>query len=65
MLSIMPILLSSLRSVTRVKGTERVIEELGQLIITQEEEIKKLKQKIKLIEQYIEVYEDYIKKGEY
>jgi hypothetical protein len=38
-----------------------IISELVELVITQEKEIKKLKNKITQIKQYIEVYEDYIK----
>lgn len=40
---------------------EEIIEELVSLVLMQEEEIKKLKNKITRINQYIEVYEDYIK----
>lgn len=43
--------------------TERdeVIEELVELILMQDKEIKKLKRRITQIKQYIEVYEEYIK----
>lgn len=40
---------------------EEIVEELVTIILMQEEEINKLKQKIERINQYIEVYEDYIK----
>lgn len=40
---------------------DEIITELVELILMQEKEIKKLKNKVKQIKQYIEVYEDYIK----
>lgn len=38
-----------------------IIEELISLIMMQENEINRLKEKIERAKQYIEVYEDYIK----
>lgn len=38
-----------------------IISELVELVLMQEKEIEKLKNKITQIKQYIEVYEDYIK----
>jgi hypothetical protein len=40
---------------------DEIIVELTSLVIMQEKEITKLKEKIQQIKQYIEVYEDYIK----
>jgi hypothetical protein len=40
---------------------DEIISELVELVLTQEKEIEKLKNKITQIRQYIEVYEDYIK----
>ncbi len=40
---------------------DEIITELVELILMQEKEIKKLKNKVQQIKQYIEVYEDYIK----
>jgi hypothetical protein len=40
---------------------DEIISELVELVLTQEKEIAKLKDKITQIKQYIEVYEDYIK----
>ena len=40
---------------------DEIITELVELILMQEKEIKKLKNKVAQIKQYIEVYEDYIK----
>lgn len=40
---------------------ETVIEELVEVILMQDREIKKLKKRIRQIKQYIEVYEEYIK----
>lgn len=40
---------------------EEIIEELVSLVLMQEEEIKRLKNKISRINQYIETYEEYIK----
>lgn len=38
-----------------------IITELVELVLMQEKEIEKLKNKICQVKQYIEVYEDYIK----
>lgn len=43
--------------------TEEIIEELVEVILMQEREIKKLKNKINRIKQYLEVYEEYIEGG--
>lgn len=43
---------------------DEIITELVELVLMQEKEIKKLKNKIAQIKQYIDVYEDYIKRGE-
>ena len=40
---------------------DEIITELVELVLTQEKEIKKLKERITQIKQYIEVYEDYIR----
>jgi hypothetical protein len=40
---------------------DEIITELVELILMQEKEISKLKDRIIQIKQYIEVYEDYIK----
>ena len=40
---------------------DEIITELVELVLMQEKEINKLKEKIRLVKQYIEVYEDYIK----
>lgn len=40
---------------------DEIISELVELILMQEKEIKKLKEKVRQVKQYIEVYEDYIK----
>lgn len=40
---------------------DEIITELVELILMQEKEIKKLKERVNQIKQYIEVYEDYIK----
>lgn len=42
-------------------NVEALIDELVSIIITQEKEINRLKQKISRINQYIETYEAYIK----
>lgn len=42
---------------------EEIIEELVSMILMQEEEIKRLKNKINRVNQYIEVYEEYIKES--
>ena len=44
---------------------DNIIADLVALVLTQEEEINKLKKKIEQVKQYIEVYEDYIIRGEY
>jgi len=43
---------------------DEIITELVEMILMQEKEIKKLKNRITQIKQYIEVYEDYIRKDE-
>jgi hypothetical protein len=40
---------------------EEIIEELVEVILMQEKELKALKEKVNRINQYIEVYEEYIK----
>lgn len=40
---------------------DEIITELVELVLMQEKEIKKLRNKIAQIKQYIEVYEEYIK----
>lgn len=40
---------------------EEIIEELVSVILMQEEELNKLKEKINRINQYIETYEEHIK----
>lgn len=40
---------------------EGLLEELVELVLRQDKEIKKLNRRIALINQYIEVYEEYIK----
>ena len=44
-----------------VMTKDEIITELVELILMQEKEIKKLKEKVRQVKQYIEVYEDYIK----
>lgn len=44
---------------------DEIITELVELVLMQEKEINKLKEKINSIKQYIEVYEDYIKRERY
>ena len=44
---------------------DEIISELVELILMQEKEIKRLKERVNSIKQYIEVYEDYIKSGDY
>lgn len=39
---------------------DQIIEELVEVILIQEKELKKLKVKINRIKQYLEVYEEYI-----
>lgn len=39
---------------------DEIITELVSVVIQQEKEIYKLKEKVRQIKQYIEVYEDYI-----
>lgn len=53
--------------VTPMNGIEKVIEELGFIILmkeieieSQQEEISKLKQKIESIELYLDTYENYL-----
>lgn len=53
--------------VTPMNGIEKVIEELGFIILmkeieieSQQEEIAKLKQKIESIELYLDTYENYL-----
>lgn len=41
-----------------------VINELVSVILSQDREIKKLKNKIKQITQYLDTYEEYIMKGD-
>lgn len=43
---------------------ENIIEELVEVILMQEKEIDKLRNKITRIKQYIEVYEEYIKEND-
>ena len=40
---------------------DEIITELVELVLIQEREIRKLKEKLRQVKQYIEVYEDYIK----
>ena len=40
---------------------DEIITELVEMVLMQEREIKKLREKVVQIKQYIEVYEDYIK----
>lgn len=40
---------------------DEIITELIELVLMQEKEIKKLRNKVTQIKQYIEVYEEYIK----
>ena len=40
---------------------DEIISELVELVLMQEKEIKKLKEKVRQVKQYIEVYEDYIR----
>lgn len=40
---------------------DEIITELVELVLMQEKEIKKLRNKVTRIKQYIEVYEEYIK----
>jgi hypothetical protein len=40
---------------------EEIIEELVEVILMQERELKALKEKVNRINQYIETYEEYIK----
>ena len=44
--------------------TEEIIEELVEVILMQEKEIKKLRHKINRIKQYLEVYEEYLERGD-
>lgn len=43
---------------------ENIIEELVEVILMQEREIKKLKNKVNRIKQYLEVYEEYLEGAE-
>lgn len=43
---------------------DEIITELVELVLMQEKEISKLKERIIQIKQYIDVYEDYIKDGD-
>ena len=43
---------------------DEIITELVELVLMQEKEIKKLKNRVRQIKQYIEVYEDYIERGD-
>lgn len=40
---------------------EEIVEELVSVILMQEEELNKLKEKMNRVNQYIETYEEYIK----
>lgn len=40
---------------------DEIITELVELVLMQEKEINKLRNKIRQVKQYIEVYEEYIK----
>ena len=40
---------------------DEIITELVELVLMQEKEIKKLRNKVTQVKQYIEVYEEYIK----
>ena len=40
---------------------DEIITELVELVLTQEKEIDRLRNKVQQIKQYIEVYEEYIK----
>ena len=44
---------------------DEIITELVELVLMQEKEINKLKDRIIQVKQYIEVYEDYIQRGDY
>ena len=44
-----------------MESRDLIIEDLVALILRQDREIRKLKEKIKLISQYIETYEEFIK----
>ena len=46
---------------TAKRDTDRFIDELLELIVMQEKEIRRLETTISRIKQYIAVYEDYIK----
>lgn len=43
------------------KTKDEVIQELSELILMQEKEIKRLKRKNRQMKQYIQVYEEYIR----
>ena len=43
---------------------DKIITELVELVLMQEKEIKKLKDKIDRVKQYIAVYEEYIERND-
>lgn len=43
---------------------DEIITELVSLVLMQEKELNKLKEKVTQIKQYIEVYEEYIREGD-
>lgn len=43
---------------------DEIITELVELVLMQEQEIKKLKSKVQQIKQYIAVYEEYIERND-
>ena len=43
---------------------DEIITELVEVVLMQEKEIHKLKEKIRQVKQYIDVYEDYIQREE-
>lgn len=44
-----------------MRAKDKIIEELVSLILMQEKELDKLRDRVTLLKQYIEVYEDYIR----
>lgn len=44
-----------------MRAKDKIIEELVSIILMQEKELDKLRDKVILLKQYIEVYEDYIR----
>lgn len=44
-----------------MRAKDKVIEELVSIILMQEKELDKLRDKMMLLKEYIEVYEDYIR----